>query len=90
MMAEGLLGEVRELFPYRQLNALNTVGYKEIFEYMDNTCSLDEAVERIKGHTRQFARRQLTWFRKDRQTNWFTPDDISGMLNLVIKKNETR
>jgi len=86
MMAEGLLGEVRELCPYRQLNALNTVGYKELFEYMDNTCSLDEAVERIKGHTRQFARRQLTWFRKDRQTNWFTPDDISGILNLVIKK----
>jgi len=86
MMTEGLLDEVRGLYPYRQLNALNTVGYKEIFDYLDNTCSLDETVELIKGHTRQYARRQLTWFRKDRQTNWFSPNDIDAMLNLTFRK----
>lgn len=86
MMAEGLLDEVRRLYPYRQLNALNTVGYKEIFGYMENACSLDEAVQLIKSHTRQYARRQLTWFRKDKQTNWFSPSDIPAMLKLTFKK----
>ncbi len=86
MIAGGLLDEAWGLYPYRQLNALKTVGYKEIFDYFDNTCSLDEAVELIKGHTRQYARRQLTWFRKDRQTNWFAPEEIHAMLNLTYKK----
>jgi tRNA dimethylallyltransferase len=86
MMAEGLLDEVNGLYPYRQLNALNTVGYKEIFDFMDHKYSLDEAVELIKGHTRQYARRQLTWFRRNKETHWFMPDDIDVMLRLINKK----
>jgi tRNA dimethylallyltransferase len=88
MMAEGLLDEVRELYPYREANALNTVGYQEIFDYIENKNSLDEAVSMIKGHTRQYARRQLTWFRRERKTSWFGPDDENAILNLVY--NEMR
>lgn len=65
MMADGLLDEVRGLLPYRNLNALNTVGYKELFDYLDGKCSLDQAVADIKTHTRRYAKRQLTWFKRD-------------------------
>lgn len=65
MMADGLLDEVRGLLPYRHLNALNTVGYKELFDYLDGKCSLDQAVADIKTHTRRYAKRQLTWFKRD-------------------------
>lgn len=70
MMKEGLEEEARSLLPYRHLNALNTVGYKELFEYFDGKCSLDSAVEKIKTNTRRFARRQMTWFRKDKEIQW--------------------
>ena len=65
MMADGLLDEVRGLLPYRHLNALNTVGYKELFDYLDGKCSLEQAVTDIKTHTRRYAKRQLTWFKRD-------------------------
>lgn len=65
MMADGLLDEVRGLLPYRHLNALNTVGYKELFDYLDGKCSLDQAVADIKTHTRRYAKRQLIWFKRD-------------------------
>ena len=65
MMEQGLLDEVRGLLPYRQLNALNTVGYKELFDYLDGKCSLEQAVADIKTHTRRYAKRQLTWFKRD-------------------------
>ena len=65
MMAQGLLEEARQLLPYRNLNALNTVGYKELFDYFDGKCSLEQAVEDIKTHTRRYAKRQLTWFKRD-------------------------
>lgn len=65
MMEAGLLDEARALYPYRTLNALNTVGYKEMFAYMEGKCTLEQAVEDIKTHTRRYAKRQLTWFRKD-------------------------
>ena len=70
MMKQGLLDEARSLYPKRQLNALNTVGYKELFEYFDGRCSLKEAVEQIKIHTRQYAKRQMTWLRKDNSYQW--------------------
>ena len=70
MMQQGLLDEARSLYPKRQLNALNTVGYKELFEYFDGRCSLKEAVEQIKIHTRQYAKRQMTWLRKDNSYHW--------------------
>ena len=65
MMEHGLLDEVRGLLPYRHLNALNTVGYKELFDYLDGKCTLERAVEDIKTHTRRYAKRQLTWFKRD-------------------------
>jgi tRNA dimethylallyltransferase len=91
MLADGLVAEARGLYPYRGLNALNTVGYKELFDYFDNKCSLDEAVQKIKDHTRQYARRQLTWFRRQKDTRWFSPDEdelILKFLNEIIPRNE--
>lgn len=71
MMQEGLLEEAKELFPKRQLNALNTVGYKELFKYLDGTWDLETAVAEIKKNTRRFAKRQFTWFKKNEQIQWF-------------------
>ena len=83
MMEQGLLEEARQLYPMRHLNALNTVGYKELFAYMDGVWPLDEAVERIKGNTRRYARKQLTWFKRDEDVTWFHPDDIEKILNFI-------
>ena len=83
MMAQGLLDEVRAMNEYRNVNALNTVGYKELFNYLDGLWTLDEAVERIKGNTRRYARKQLTWFKRDLQMRWFHPDDIQNMLTYI-------
>lgn len=83
MMAQGLLNEVRAMNEYRNVNALNTVGYKELFNYLDGLWTLNEAVERIKGNTRRYARKQLTWFKRDLQMRWFHPDDIQNMLTYI-------
>lgn len=83
MMAEGLLAEAEGLYPQRHLNALNTVGYKEMFDYMDGRWSLDEAVERMKGNTRRYARKQLTWFRRDPEVHWFHPHQKQEILNYI-------
>ena len=83
MMADGLLNEARALYPLRQLNALNTVGYKEMFAYLDGTWTLEEAVERMKGNTRRYARKQLTWFKKDPAVTWFAPDDLTAIINYI-------
>ena len=80
MMEDGLLDEVKGLVDKRQTNALNTVGYKELFDYLDGRWPLDEAVERIKGNTRRYARKQLTWFKRDENMRWFHPDDIQDIL----------
>lgn len=73
MLAQGLVDEARQLLPYRRRNALNTVGYKELFEYFDGKCSLNEAVEQIKMDTRHYAKRQMTWLRKDQEYIWINP-----------------
>lgn len=73
MMQQGLLDEARRLAGHREANALNTVGYKELFEYFDNKWSLEEAIERIKGNTRRYARKQRTWFKRDEKMKWFHP-----------------
>ena len=86
MIERGLLQEARNLYASRHVNALNTVGYKELFGYIDNLCTLEEAVLQIKGHTRQYARRQLTWFRKDSSVQWFRPDEPEAILNYVCLK----
>ena len=80
MMEQGLLDEAKALYPKRQLNALNTVGYKELFAYFDGDCSLNEAVEQIKIHTRQYAKRQMTWLRKDTSYQWVTTDDLEEVI----------
>lgn len=83
MMADGLLDEARRFLPRRQLNALNTVGYKEMFAYLDGIWPLEEAVERMKGNTRRYARKQLTWFKKDPEVRWFTPNEKDGIINYI-------
>jgi tRNA dimethylallyltransferase len=86
MILEGLLQEAGSLYPFRHLNALNTVGYKELFDYLDKRYSFEETIEIIKGHTRQYARRQLTWFRKDKKIQWFLPDEPDTILTYLHKK----
>jgi tRNA dimethylallyltransferase len=88
MMSDGLLDEVKALYPKKELNALNTVGYKELFDYLDGRWPLEEAVERIKGNTRRYARKQLTWYKKDEQIRWFHPDDKQSILNYISKDYE--
>ena len=83
MMEQGLLKEAEEMLPYRQANALNTVGYKELFSYFDGIWELDEAVERIKGNTRRYARKQLTWFKRDQQMKWFHPDEQKQIMKYI-------
>ena len=87
MMELGLLDEVRQLLPYRNYNALNTVGYTELFEYLDEKTDLASAVAMIKQNTRRFAKRQLTWFRRDEETKWFEPNDKQAVLNFLKLKN---
>lgn len=80
MMEAGLETEARNLYPFRQLNALQTVGYKELFEYFDGTISRDEAIELIKRNSRRYAKRQLTWFRRDTDIYWVDPNDIKTIF----------
>ena len=84
MMQQGLLKEASEMYPHRDLNALNTVGYKELFEYFNGRWSLEEAVERIKGNTRRYARKQLTWYKKDPQIRWFHPEQEQDIINYIL------
>ena len=85
MMQQGLLDEARRLLPWRHLNALNTVGYKEMFAYMDHVWTLDEAVERMKGNTRRYARKQLTGFKKDNEVTWFSPCEVEQIIEHILK-----
>ena len=85
MMENGLLQEAERLYKFRQLNALNTVGYKELFDYMDGRWPFEEAVERIKGNTRRYARKQLTWFKRDEQIQWFRPDQKDEILKYIAQ-----
>lgn len=82
MIANGLLEEVKSLQEYRHLNALNTVGYKELFEYLDGNVSFEQAIENIKTNTRRYAKRQLTWFKKDTEYQWYTPYELNEYLNF--------
>ena len=88
MMTDGLLDEAKRLYPMRHMNALNTVGYKEMFAYLDGTWTLEEAVERIKGNTRRYARKQLTWYKKDEQIRWFHPNEIEQIYSYISQDYE--
>jgi tRNA dimethylallyltransferase len=83
MIEQGLVDEVRSLLPYRHLNALQTVGYTEIFDFLDNTTNLPTAVGAIKQNTRRFAKRQMTWFNKDKEMNWVAPE---GVVDFVLNR----
>lgn len=83
MMANGFLKEAEGLFERKDLNALNTVGYKELFDYFEGRWTLKEAIERIKGNTRRYARKQLTWYKKDEQMKWFHPDQKEDIINYI-------
>ena len=87
MMQQGLLQEAQGLYQQREQNALNTVGYKELFDYLDGRWSLDEAVERIKGNTRRYARKQLTWYKKDPLIRWFHPDQKKEIIDYIITQS---
>ncbi|WP_412467815.1 tRNA (adenosine(37)-N6)-dimethylallyltransferase MiaA [Pedobacter sp. KLB.chiD] len=86
MMADGLLDEVKSLLPFRKYNALNTVGYSELFDYLDGKHSLEDAIAAIKQNTRRFAKRQLTWFRRDEEINWFEPDQSTEIIDFIERK----
>lgn len=83
MVEEGLINEAEPLFPYRQLNSLNTVGYKELYQYMEGNCTLDFAIEKIKQDSRNYAKRQLTWFNADKEIHWFHPDESEKILDFI-------
>jgi tRNA dimethylallyltransferase len=83
MIADGLIEESKTLLPYRHLNSLNTVGYKEIFAYFDGVFTLEEAIEKIKRNTRVYAKKQLTWFKRDENIKWFNPVDYEGVFNYI-------
>jgi len=86
MMTEGLLEEARNLYPNKDLNALQTVGYRELFAHFDNEFTLDFAISEIKKNTRRFAKRQLTWFKKDVETSWFEITEADKIINYIIQK----
>jgi tRNA dimethylallyltransferase len=83
MIGQGLVAEVKTLLPFRHLNALNTVGYKEIFDFLDGKITLEDAIDLIKRHSRQYARRQITWFKKNKAIRWFDPEEKSALKKFV-------
>ena len=83
MVADGLVEEARRVLSLRDTNALNTVGYKEMFEYLDGKCSLEEAVTKIQGNTRKYCRKQQTWFKKDAEIKWFSPENIEEIIKYI-------
>ncbi len=83
MIVEGLLEEVKSLMPQKGLNALQTVGYAELFYHLEGKISLPDAIELIKQNTRQYAKRQMTWFKKDTAMKWFDPAQVSEMTQAI-------
>jgi len=89
MIEAGLVDEVRNLAQYRHLNALQTVGYIEIIDFLEKKTTLQQAIEKIKMHTRQYAKRQMTWFKRDKGIHWFSPGEINSIFS-TIKENIVR
>ena len=83
MIDDGMIEEAQRVYPKRMLNSLNTVGYKELFEYLDGLTTLDEAIFKIQSNTRRYARKQLTWYKRDAEMTWFAPDNIEEILNYL-------
>lgn len=85
MVKDGLVAEARRVYPYRHLNSLNTVGYKELFAHFDGACTLEFAIEKIKQNSRIYSRKQTTWYRRDKDIHWFHPDDEEGIVECLEK-----
>ena len=85
MITEGLLLEAEQFYQFRKLNTLNTVGYKELYEYMDGNWTLDFAINMIKQDSRRYAKRQLTWFNRDKDILWFQPEELESKIELVLQ-----
>lgn len=83
MMNQGLIEEAKAVYPQKGLNALNTVGYKELFAYFDSDISLDDAILKIQSNTRQYMRKQVTWFKRDNDIKWFSPTNIEEIINYI-------
>ena len=83
MVEDGLIAEAERMYPKRHLNALQTVGYREVFDYFDGKCSLEEAIELVKRNSRRYAKRQMTWFRRDSEFRWFAPSDVADIIAYV-------
>lgn len=88
MIEQGLLDEARSLYEHRELNALNTVGYRELFDFFDGKISLEEAVELIKRNSRRYAKRQITWFNRYNDITWFSPNDFEAILEHIAAANK--
>ena len=86
MVEEGLVEEARVMYPKRALNSLQTVGYREMFDYFDGTISLAEAIELVKRNSRRYAKRQLTWFRRDEEIGWFAPTELEHIIEFIDSK----
>ena len=83
MIENGLMEEAQQMYPYKELNSLNTVGYKELFNYFDGNCTLDEAIFKIKSNTHKYCRKQLTWFKRDKDIHWFNPDNVEEIIKYI-------
>ena len=90
MLDDGLVDEARRLYPHRALNALQTVGYRELFDWFDGRTTYEEAVELIKRNTRRYAKRQMTWFRRDAEIRWFAPDDDEAIFACIDRFRTAR
>jgi tRNA dimethylallyltransferase len=88
MLKNGFLDEAKALYPYRYLNSLNTLGYKELFEYFDSKYSLPMCIDKIKTHTRRYAKRQMTWFKKNNEYVYFEPSQYDDIINFITSQNE--
>lgn len=89
MISEGLIDEVKSVYKYKELNSLNTVGYKEIIQYLDGNWTLDYAIDKIKQNSRIYSRKQMTWFKRDNEINWFNPDNEEDIMEFIESKTKT-
>lgn len=85
MIQEGWVKEALKVYPKRELNSLHTVGYRELFDYLDGLYTLDEAIDKIQSNTRRYMRKQLTWFKRDQKIRWFSPNNIEEIINYISK-----
>lgn len=88
MISEGLIDEVKSVYKYKELNSLNTVGYKEIIQYLDGNWTLDYAIDKIKQNSRIYSRKQMTWFKRDNEINWFNPDNEEDIMEFIESKTK--